>query len=42
MNPVQHFFQALNSLLCSFTNSSSLYFQAQTAIRLLMMLIFPN
>jgi len=39
---VQHLFQAFNSLLRSFTSSSSLYFQARTASRLLMMLIFTH
>jgi len=42
LNPLQHLFQAFNSLLRSFTGSSSLYFQARTAWRLLMMLIFSE
>jgi len=42
LNPVQHLFQAFNSLLRSFTSSSSLYFQTETALRLLMMLVFVN
>jgi len=41
LNPVQHLFQAFNSLLRSSTSSSSLYFQSRIALRLLM-LIFPN
>jgi len=42
MNPVQHLFQALNPLFRSFASSSSLYFQARTSLRLLMMLVFLN
>jgi len=42
LNLVQHLFQAFNWLLRSFTSSSSLYFQARTALRLLMMLVFMN
>jgi len=40
LNPVQHLFQAFNSLLRNFAGSSSLYFQARTALRLLMVLVF--
>jgi len=42
VNPLQHLFQAFNSLLRSFTSSSNLYFQVRTAWRLLMMLIFSE
>jgi len=39
---MQHLFQAFNSLLRRFTSGSSQYFQARTALRLLMILVFLN
>jgi len=40
LNPVQDLFQVLNSLSCNFTSSCGLYFQARTAVRLLMLTFF--
>jgi len=41
-NPVHYLFQAFNSLMRSFTGSSSLYFQVPTASSLSMMLTFSE